>query len=170
MPIIPIILAFFTTGGAIVPHAAGGVIVSNAVAGYVAGTYLSTATICMILSNLINVSVFASLSVFSLFVAGSSTAIIGGAGFLGTTIGATGLTGMLMSIGVIPSTPIILVVFLGVFLMLLGYFFYEAFKIKKKFNDMLNNKNNANEVIFTNFEAKIIEIIIRMIDKFKKPK
>jgi hypothetical protein len=170
MPIIPIILAFFTTGGAIVPHAAGGVIVSNAVAGYVAGTYLSTATICMILSNLINVSVFASLSAFSLFVTGSSTAIIGGAGFLGTTIGATGLTGMLMSIGVIPSTPIILVVFLGVFLMLLGYFFYEAFKIKKKFNDMLNNKNNANEVIFTNFEAKIIEIIIRMIDKFKKPK
>ena len=41
---LPIIIAALAAGGTLVPHAAGGLIVSSA-SGYIAGTYIGTATI-----------------------------------------------------------------------------------------------------------------------------
>ena len=49
LPLIPIISAL-AAGGTLVPHAAGGMIVTSA-AGYVAGTYLSTAAIGGVLAT-----------------------------------------------------------------------------------------------------------------------
>lgn len=103
LPIVPI-LAALAAGGALVPHAAGGMIVTSG-AGYVAGTYLSTAAISTIIYA-VSGTALAALGIGTAAVTGAGTAIIGGAGIFGTTIGATGLTGMLMSAGLISSTPI----------------------------------------------------------------
>lgn len=105
LPIVSI-LAALAAGGTLVPHAAGGMIVTST-AGYVAGTYLSTAAISTIIYT-VGGSAVATLGMGTAAVTGAAGAIIGGAGIFGTSIGATGLTSMLMSVGLVSSTPIII--------------------------------------------------------------
>lgn len=68
--------------------------------GYIADTYLSTATITALLSGGAT-----ALGTGAAVVSGAAAGIVGSAG-IGTTIGASGITGMLMSAGIIASTPV----------------------------------------------------------------
>jgi hypothetical protein len=109
LPLISIIPAL-SAGGVLVPHAAGGMIVTTVTGtGYIAGTYLSTFAIGSIITAAATAfgasAIFASLAV---------ACLIGGAGIFGTTIGATGITGALMSAGLIASTPLWIPVVIGV--------------------------------------------------------
>lgn len=99
LPLIPI-LSSLAAGGTLVPHAAGGLIVTSA-GGYVAGTYASTAAIGGLLA-----AGSTALGAGALYLSGAAGSIIGGPGIFGTTIGASGMTGVLMSAGIIPSTPV----------------------------------------------------------------
>jgi hypothetical protein len=73
----------------------------TSVAGYVAGTYLSTAAITGLIA-----AASTTFGAGALFLSGAAGSIIGSAGVFGTTVGASGLTGSLMSAGIIASTPI----------------------------------------------------------------
>jgi hypothetical protein len=100
LPLIVIIPALIA-GGSLVPHAAGGMMVAS-VAGYVAGTYLSTAAITGLIAATSN-----TLGTGALFLSGAAGSIIDSAGVYGATVGASGITGSLMSAGIIASTPIL---------------------------------------------------------------
>lgn len=152
-PFIPIVAAL-AAGGTIVPHAAGGVIVTSVAAGgYVAGTYLSTAAIASVLSGGLAV-----LGAGAAVVTGAASAAIGSAGIFGTTIGATGITGALMSAGLISATPIWIPLAIGG--SLLGIFVgaYRLYKLRKKIRQTLPGQ----EALFTEQEARAIERVIRL--------
>lgn len=150
LPLIPIITAL-AAGGSLVPHAAGGLIVTSA-SGYVAGTYLSSTAIASLLTG-----AGAVLGAGALTLTSAAGAIIGSAGIFGTTIGASGLTGFLMSIGILPATPIGVPIAIGGAAAGSGYLSYLLLKLRKK----LRAANEGAEVQFTETEAKIIEAIIR---------
>lgn len=80
--------------------AAGGSIVTG-VSGYMAGTYLSTAAIGGLITT-----ASATLGLGAMFLSDATASIIGSAGIFRTTIGASGITGILMSAGIISSTPV----------------------------------------------------------------
>ena len=148
IPLIPVVAAL-AAGGTLVPHAAGGMIVTAAT-GYVAGTYLSTAAIASIIA-----AATATLGVGAAALTGALGSVIGSAGIFGTTIGATGLTGILMSAGIISATPIAIPV--GIFATLIGsvYVWYVLLKLNRK----LCKVKEGQEVVFTELEAKIIELL-----------
>jgi uncharacterized membrane protein len=150
LPLIPIITAL-AAGGSLVPHAAGGLIVTSA-SGYVTGTYLSSAAIASLLTG-----AGAALGAGALTITGAASAIIGSAGIFGTTIGASGLTGFLMSAGIVPATPIGVPIAIGGVAAGSGYLSYLLLKLRKK----LRAANEGEEVQFSETEAKIIEAIIR---------
>ena len=100
LPLIPIGAAL-AAGGSLVPHAAGGLIVTSAATGYVAGTYLSTAAIGWLIAI-----ASTTLGAGALYLSGAAASIVGSAGIFGTTIGVSGITGALMSVGIISFTPI----------------------------------------------------------------
>ena len=154
LPLIPIISAL-AAGGSLVPHAAGGLIVTSA-GGYVAGTYLSLAAVASILTG-----AGAVLGAGALTVTGAASAIIGSAGIFGTTIGASGLTGVLMSAGILPATPIGVPIAIGAAGLGAGYLSYLLLKLRKK---LLAAEGGA-EVQFTELEARIIEAIVRRFAK-----
>lgn len=145
-PLIPIISAL-AAGGSLVPHAAGGLIVSST-GGYVAGTYLSSAAISSLL-----VGSGALLGVGALSASGIATAIIGSAGYFGTTVGATGITGWLMSVGIISATPIMYPVGVG----LAGV---ALTSVILRLRHKLKLASKGREVIFNTIEAKIIEVLL----------
>jgi hypothetical protein len=159
LPLIPIISAL-AAGGGLVPHAAGGLIVTSA-GGYVAGTYLSSAAVASLLTG-----AGAVLGAGALTVTGAASAIIGSAGIFGTTIGASGLTGLLMSAGVLPATPIGVPIAIGTAGVGIGYLSYLLLKLRKK----LRAAERGVEVQFTELEAKIVEAIIRRFAKKSPPK
>jgi hypothetical protein len=150
LPLIPIITAL-AAGGSLVPHAAGGLIVTSA-SGYVAGTYLSSAAIASLATG-----AGAALGAGALTLTGAAGAIIGSAGIFGTTIGASGLTGLLMSAGILPATPIGVPIAIGGAAAGAGYLSYLLLRLRKKLRDL----KKGEEVQFTDTEAKIIEAIIR---------
>ncbi len=160
MPIllIPIISAL-ATGGTLVPHATGGLIVTGA-SGYVAGTFLSTAGISGLLAT-----ASATLGAGALYLSGVAASIVGTAGFFGTTIGATGITGALMSAGIISSTPVWVPLAASSAALACGYGGYRLFKLKQK----LNETPDGGEAQFTETEAKIIEKIIKRLAKKENP-
>jgi len=148
-PLIPIISAL-AAGGTLVPHAAGGLIISNA-SGYVAGTYLSSAVVSSLLYG-----PGALLGVGALSASGVAAAIIGSAGYFGTTVGATGITGWLMSAGIISATPIMYPVGVGL-ASLTGFALATViFRLGRK----LERANKGQEVTFNAIEAKIIEVLL----------
>lgn len=151
LPIIPALLA----GGSLVPHAAGGLIVSGA-GGYIAGTYLSSAAIASLLAG-----AGATLGAGALTLTGTAGAIIGSAGIFGTTVGASGLTGVLMSAGILPATPIGVPIAIGAAAAGGGYLSYLLLRLRRK----LRKAEQGEEVQFTEAEAKIIEAIIRRFAK-----
>jgi hypothetical protein len=154
LPLIPIISAL-AAGGSLVPHAAGGLIITSA-SGYVAGTYLSSATVASLL-----ISTGTVLGAGALTVTGAASAIIGSAGIFGTTIGASGLTGILMSAGILPATPIGVPIAIGTAGIGAGYLSYLLLRLRKK----LQTAEQGVEVQFTELEAKIVEAIIRRFAK-----
>ena len=153
LPLIPI-LAAIAAGGTIVPHAAGGLIVTAAAGGgYVAGTYLSTAAIAGLLTGGLAV-----LGAGTAAVTGAASAVIGGVGIFGTTIGATGITGALMSAGLIAATPVWVPIAVGG--SLLGIFVgaCKVYALRQK----IQGTPPGQEAQFTDQEAKAIERIIRL--------
>lgn len=142
-------------GGTLVPHAAGGMIVTAAT-GYVAGTYLSTAAIASVLA-----AATATLGVGATVLAGAASAVIGSAGIFGTTIGATGLTGVLMAAGVLPSTPIAVPIAIGAAGVAAGYASYVLLRFHRK----LRAAKNGEEAHFTEREAKIISALVRRLSR-----
>lgn len=158
LPLIPIVAAL-AAGGTLVPHAAGGMIVTSA-AGYVAGTYLSTAAVGGLLTAASTV-----LGAGAVYLSGAAGSIIGGAGIFGTTIGATGITGALMSIGIISATPLWIPVAVGGAAAGgaagLGYGGYRLLKLKKK----IQTTEAGHEAQFTETEARLIERIIKRLGK-----
>lgn len=151
LPLIPIVAAL-AAGGSLVPHAAGGMIVTLGTTGYVAGTYLSSTAIASLVTG-----AGAVLGAGALTLTGAAGAIIGSAGIFGTTIGASGLTGILMSAGILPATPIGVPIAFGGLAVGAGYLSYVLLKLKKKLRAVSNGK----EVQFTETEAKIIEALLR---------
>ena len=158
IPLIPIVSAL-AAGGTLVPHATGGLIVSGA-GGYVAGTFLSTTAISGLMTT-----ASVTLGAGALYLSGTAASIIGSAGFFGTTIGATGITGALMSAGIISSTPIWAPLAAGGAALGLGYGSYRMLKLNRK----LKNALPGEEVRFTNTEASIIEKIIKRLAKKDDP-
>lgn len=158
IPLIPIISAL-AAGGTLVPHAAGGLIVTGA-GGYVVGTFLSTAAISGLLAT-----ASVTLGAGALYLSGAAASIVGSAGIFGTTIGATGITGALMSAGIISSTPVWVPLAAGGAALGCGYGGYRLFKLKRK----LNKTPDGEEAQFTETEAKIIEKIIKRLAKKEMP-
>lgn len=155
LPLIPVIAAF-AAGGTLVPHAAGGMIVSMAASGYVAGTYLSSAALASLVGT-----AGAALGVGALTLTGAASAIIGSAGIFGTTIGATGLTGVLMSAGILPATPIAVPIAAGSAAVGAGYVSYILIKLRRK----LHLARDGHEIQFTPTEAKIFEALLKRATK-----
>lgn len=154
IPLIAIIQAL-AAGGTLVPHAAGGMIVTSA-GGYVSGTYLSTAAIAGLLSS----GALAGAGIVTTV----ASAAIGSSGVFGTTVGATGITGALMSAGIISSTPIWVPVGIGGSIAVVvgsGAFYY---RLRRKVNAAAANGLEAQ---FTETEAKIVEKIIKYFGKKK---
>jgi hypothetical protein len=154
IPLIPIISAL-AAGGTLVPHISGGLIVTGA-SGYVTGTFLTTAAINGLLAT-----ASATLGAGALYLSGATASIVGSAGILGTSIGATGITGALMSVGIISSTPVWIPFVAGGAALGCGYGSYRLFKLKRK----LNETPEGVETQFTETEAKIIEKIIKRLAK-----
>jgi hypothetical protein len=160
LPLIPIISAI-AAGGSLVPHAAGGLIVTSTTgAGYIAGTYLSTTAIGSLLAL-----ASGALGAGALALSGAAGSIIGGVGIFGTTVGASGITGALMSVGLISSTPVWVPLAIGGAAAGgaagLGYGGYRLYKLKKK----IGATPEGEEAQFTESEAGIIERIIKRLAK-----
>ncbi len=153
IPLIPI-LAALAAGGTLVPHAAGGLIVTTT-GGYVAGTYLSTAAVSSVLIGS-GSALAAGTAVVAGVVTGATASVIGSAGIFGTTIGATGITGFLMQLGILSSTPIWVPAAIVGAAGGLGYGAYKYYKLREKLK-VLPAGQEAN---FTEKEAKFIERLL----------
>jgi len=173
IPLIGLISAL-AAGGTLVPHAAGGMIVTSS-SGFVAGTYLSTTAIgglLMAASSTLGASALAISGAASSVAAGvgaAASGIIGSAGIFGTTLGASGITGALMSVGILSATPIWVPFAIGGAAITgvagLGYGGYKLHKLKEK----INNTPEGEEAQFTEDEAKIMEKILKLLGKKDKP-
>jgi hypothetical protein len=156
LPLMPILVAL-AAGGSLVPHAAGGLIVNAAAGGgYIAGTYVSTAAIATALSVATG-----GLATGVAVLTGAVTSMVGGAGIFGTTIGATGLTGALMTAGILPSTPVIAPVLVAGAVASCGYVSYRLIRLKRK----IHAARVGEEAQFTETEAKLIESILKALNK-----
>jgi hypothetical protein len=154
LPLIPVVLSALAAGGSLVPHAAGGLIVTAA-GGYVAGTYLSTATLMAIFAGGVT-ALGAGVAVVT-----GATGVIGGAGLFGTTVGATGITGLLMSAGIIASTPVWVPIAIAGAGAGATYGAYRYYALRRK---ILATPDGA-EAQFTEKEAQVIEWILRKLPK-----
>lgn len=155
-PMVAIISAL-KCGGTLVPHAAGGMIVTST-GGYVAGTYLSTTAIGSLLA-----ASSTALGASAVCLTGAASKLIGGAGIFGTTVGATGIKGFLMSAGIISSTPIWIPVVVGGIALCgavgLGYGGYKLMQLRQK----IEATPVGDEAQFLEDEAQIVEGIIRKL-------
>ena len=158
LPLIPVIAAL-AAGGTLVPHAAGGLIVTAVTGGYVAGTYLSTAAVASII-----VGATATIGASAVAVTGAASALIGGVGIFGTTVGATGLTGVLMSAGILPATPIAVPIAIAGALAGSGYFAYYLLRLRRKATSAIAGQ----EAHFSEREATVIQGLVKFLAT-KKP-
>jgi len=131
-------------------------------AGYVVGTYLSTAAISTIIYSA-GATALAALGLGTAAVAGAGSAIIGSAGLFGTTVGASGLTGILMSAGLISATPIAVPVGLGLAgitgIGVIGYAAVQMRKMKRRLAEVPAGV----ELEFSEKDAKLIEKLIKWL-------
>lgn len=173
-PAIPILSALMA-GGTLVPHSSGGLIV-YANGGYLANTYLSTAALKTFLLGTTTAGTAGGLGVFATFGAGvwSSitgfwASIIGSAGYFGTTIGATGLTGWAMSVGLIDARPIWHVVVAGLAALLcwviLSYLGFRVIRLIWR----VARADQGEEVHFTAREAAVVERFLKWWLKRRGP-
>lgn len=163
MPIqIIAIIQALAAGGSLVPHAAGGLIVTLGSSGYVAGTYLSTSALAAYLTA---AGVTAAAGIWTVL---GLSGLIGSAGFMGSTIGANGLVGWLMGIGILPSTPIwipILTVISGIGIPIL--LVWTFFKYRKTIQKIYSIQEGE-EIIFTDTEARMVEKVLLLTHKQSK--
>jgi len=117
---------------------------------------LSTAAISGVLAT-----ASATVGAVALYLSGAAASFIGGAGIFGTSLGASGVTGVLMSAGIIASTPIWVPLVVSGAAVGCGYAGYRIFKLKKK----LNGTPMGEEAQFTETEAKMIEKVITRLAK-----
>lgn len=161
---IPVVIAALATGGTLVPHAAGGFIVSSA-GGYVAGTYVSTAMVATILTTGAGV-----LATGAAVATGAASAVIGSAGIFGTTIGASGLTGALMSAGIISSTPVwVPVAVAGTALAgggAMGYAAYQIYQMRRQ----VAATPDGGEAQFTESQARVFQLLLLKHQKVEESK
>lgn len=151
---IPLVIAALVGGGTLVPHAAGGLIVTSA-GSYVAGTYLSTAAVAALLATGAG-----ALVTGVAVVTGAASAAMGGAGIFGTTVGATGITGALMSAGIISSTPIwVPVAVAGTAVAGSGAIGYAAYQIYRM-RQMAANTPEGEEAHFTERQARLLQALL----------
>lgn len=158
LPLVAIAAAL-AAGGTLVPHAAGGLIVSSA-GGFVTGTYVSTAALASLFAGGIG-----AVGIGAAAITGVGAAAIGSAGVFGTTVGATGLTGALMSVGLISSTPIWVPVAVATAATGVGFSTYIYIRLRKK----LFSTPAGQEANFTKIEAKTIERLLRLNVNKSKP-
>lgn len=172
VPLIPIVAAL-NAGGHLVAHSAGGLIVYSATtSGYVAGTYISTAGLASFMTGTVVVAGTTGAAVVSGAAiwaygtaAGAVTSLIGGAGLFGTTIGATGITGVLMSWGVLDSVPILVPVFLGSLLLcLFSAALFQAILFRRLRRKAVSTPEGQ-EAKFSKLEAKFAERFIKSASK-----
>jgi hypothetical protein len=165
LPLIPVIAAL-ATGGTLVPHAAGGFIVSSAVSGYIAGTYISTAALSAYLASTGVIACVGLAGLFSSAIGSAAATIIGGAGIAGTTFGATGITGLLMSLGVISAVPVIVPILFALFvpvLIILGG--CAALRFRNLTRRIQSAEAKGDELVFTNSEALLVERVLVAISR-----
>ena len=175
LPLVPVIAAL-TSGGSLVAHSAGGLIVSSVAGSYIAGTYISTAALASFLTgSALAVGAVGTAAVGGAAVwaygtaAGAAISLVGGAGFFGTTIGATGITGFLMRAGVLSSVSILVPAFVGFCLLLLiGIGAFHARKVRRLRKKVLSI-TDSDEAIFTNREAKLVENLLWNASKTHGP-
>ncbi len=158
IPLIAVASAL-AAGGTLVPHAAGGMIVTAA-GGYVAGTYLSTAAIATVVA-----AATATVGAGAAAVASAASAVIGSAGIFGTTVGASGLTGVLMSAGILPSTPIIVPVAVGAAALGGAGLAYYLLRLRRK----VASAKEGEEAHFTEREAKVVQVLLLQLAKKAPP-
>lgn len=155
-------------------HSSGGLIVLSSTGSYVAGTYISTAALASFLTGTAVVYTAGAatlvVSTFSLAYStavGAGIALVGTAGWFGTTLGATGLTGLLMRWGILPATPVWVPVVLGV--AILGFIIVFGWLLARRvrrLKDKITNTPNNEEAQFTKREARLVE---KMILNASKP-
>jgi hypothetical protein len=165
IPLIPIIQALLA-GGLLVPHAAGGMIVTST-AGYVAGTYLSTAAVTGIVTA-VGAGAVASVGTLTAFASrllARTAATSVATTTVGTTTVATGVatTGTVAAAttGLVTFLPAILSITAGLSAFGLGYKAYQFYQLKSK----VSKTTEGNEILFTEKEAKMVEDVIKSIAK-----
>ena len=153
LPLIPIISAL-AAGGTLVPHAAGGMIVTSAAAGYVAGTYLSTSAIAVLIAG-------------ATATAGAGLALAFGTmkGVISTVVARVATTAPIAP--VVPTflggpVGILLTVFSALGIV---YGINRIYMLKRKANHALEGK----EAQFSETEANIVEQIIKRLAKKESP-
>ena len=117
---------------------------------------MSTATITALLSGGAT-----ALGTGAAVVSGAAAGIIGSAGIFGTSIGATGISGVLMSAGIIASTPIWVPVAVAGAGAGVGYGAICYYKLRKK----LQKTPEGREAYFSDNEAKVVEWLLRRFAK-----
>lgn len=132
-------------------------------AGYIAGTYLSTAGVSALLGM---ATVGAGIT--ATVVTGVGASVIGSAGVFGTTVGSSGIIGGLMSVGIISSVPVMVPVAIAT--AVLGgagaatYGGYKLFEMRKRIKSVEPGK----ELTFSDKDAKFVQKLLQI--QFKKDK
>jgi len=172
LPLVPVVAAL-TGGGSLVAHSAGGLIVYSSVAGgYVAGTYVSTAALASFLTGsavaagAVGTAAVSGTAIWAYGTAtGAAMSLVGSAGLFGTTVGATGITGLMMRTGLLSSVSIFVPIFVvsALILMIVSGAYY-AVKVRRLRSKVLQTPNGE-EAIFTKWEAKLVEKIMRSAAK-----
>lgn len=172
---VPVVAAL-NAGGHRVAHSAGGLIVYSATTGgYVAGTYVSTAALASFLTGsavaagALGTAAVGGAAIWAYgTVAGAAASLVGGAGFFGTAIGATGATGLLMSWGLLPSVPVFVPVLIGIASIsatfLVGAGVYYAVSVRRLRKKVISAPADV-EVQFTSRDAKVAEKMLRNVAK-----
>ena len=117
---------------------------------------MSTAAIASIV-----VGATATVGVGAAAVTGVASALIGSAGVFGTTIGATGLTGILMSAGILPATPIAVPIAVAGATLGGGFLVFYLVRLRRK----VTSATEGEEMHFSEKEARVIEGLIRLLAK-----
>lgn len=175
LPLVPVVAAL-NAGGHLVAHSAGGLIVySTATGGYVAGTYISTGALASFLAGstvALGAAGTAAISGAAIWaygtLGGAMASAIGSAGIFGTTIGATGITGFLMSIGVLSAVPVFIPVAIGLFILgftgLITVSLLRARSVRRLRRKAMSAEEGE-ELQFSPKEVKVAERVIRSLSK-----
>ncbi|MDU8928116.1 hypothetical protein RXV86_12030 [Alisedimentitalea sp. MJ-SS2] len=165
------VVAALKSGGHLVAHSAGGLIVYSAsTGGYVAGTYISTAGLASFLTGTVTaaklgVAVIGGSVVWAYgTTAGAFSLLVGGPGIFGTTVGATGVTGLLMSWGFLPAVPIVVPLAIGILVMLFVAAALRAYSVRRLRKKTMSTPQGT-EANFSAREAKLVEKLLRNISK-----